>query len=48
MSSEDRKRPSSISRTEHQLRWALYDGTITKEEYEIEYQKLKQNGKVTK
>jgi hypothetical protein len=48
MSKGDKRRPSSISRAEEELRWKLANGKISFATFEKRYKKMLQEGKITR
>jgi hypothetical protein len=48
MSKGSSRRPSQISREESELRWSLFGGLITREEFDRQYAELLKQGKITR
>jgi uncharacterized membrane protein len=48
MSKGDKRRPRSISREEEELRWEYAKGELTRAEFRVCLEGLKQQGKITR
>ena len=48
MGKGSKRRPCLVSPEEDKIRWQLALGEIASEEYEMKYERLKQQGKITR